>query len=245
MKDLWDAIQVGVDAAIEAGREIAKVDWNSIAAGMGDAMGDAAAMLKEGFGELEPLYKIARSEVTEAMNAIVGAAQQGCAACMDLLKLEIFRDVFQAIGLFFSKLFAGITAGATAGVEPHRPGWLRVFGAALAAPCRSGPTSTPMRTRHTLRSPMRHPRLLGAVGSSARSTLTWRAATHFGQPPRDAVREGQAARLALRPRSGGHAGHRHLGARPRFGSRVAPGSAARVLDSVLDLRLVSWILSYF
>mmetsp|Transcript_77 Transcript_77/g.148 ORF Transcript_77/g.148 Transcript_77/m.148 type:complete len:945 (+) Transcript_77:2-2836(+) len=45
------------------------------------------------------------------MLALTGAAAEGCAKCMDLLKLEIFRDVFQALGMFFAKLFSGLSEG--------------------------------------------------------------------------------------------------------------------------------------
>ncbi|CAD7927441.1 unnamed protein product [Amoebophrya sp. A25] len=114
MKELFDAIQVAVDAAIEAGRELAKVDWASIAAGAGGMIGQGAALVTDGIEDLQPLYKMARSEVTDAMNALVGATVTGCAACMDLLKLEIFRDVFQALGVFFARLFAGVSGGLTA-----------------------------------------------------------------------------------------------------------------------------------
>ncbi|CAD7955279.1 unnamed protein product [Amoebophrya sp. A120] len=114
MQQLWDVLSEAVDAAVAAGRELAKVDWESIVVAGGDFMAQGAEIAAKGFGELGDVYKVARSEVTDAINALAGATVTGCAACMDLIKLEIFRDVFQALGLFFSKLFAGLSEGAGA-----------------------------------------------------------------------------------------------------------------------------------
>ena len=61
------------------------------------------------WGEVDEAYNMGMDEVRSAMLAIEGLAAAGLLACCgpggvfeDLLKGEIFRDSFQALGLFFS-----------------------------------------------------------------------------------------------------------------------------------------------
>lgn len=73
-----------------------------------------AALAGIDWGDLEDFYTAARGETAEALMKLKGALEEGWAAVLPLIKVEIFRDVYQALGMFFSKLFAGAKEGMNA-----------------------------------------------------------------------------------------------------------------------------------
>ena len=61
---------------------------------------------------------------SQAFAAATGAAATGCAACVDLLKVEILRDFAQNVSLFLNELFSGISSGVSAALTAT----IRFFG---------------------------------------------------------------------------------------------------------------------
>jgi len=60
---------------------------------------------------LDEAYTISMAELSKLLKVAQGIDVASCGALCPLLKIEIFRDFMQVVGLFFSQLYAGITVG--------------------------------------------------------------------------------------------------------------------------------------
>jgi hypothetical protein len=84
----------------------------------GEAAGDVWEMMQPGLAALggvtwealDDAYTMGADEVADALQVLAGAGA-GCLACLDLLDLEILRDAFQTVGLFFSTIGSAAFGG--------------------------------------------------------------------------------------------------------------------------------------
>eukprot|EP00329_Picozoa_sp_Boothbay-MS584-11_P004646 46833_4 len=81
-------------------------------------------MIQDFGGGIEQGYAVSAEELAQAMRALAGFAATGCASCgvlgalgEDMLKLEIFRDAYQCLGLFFADMMRWDYGGTVAVVK--------------------------------------------------------------------------------------------------------------------------------
>ena len=68
---------------------------------------DTQALIGEGFGELDKAYSMSVTEAKEGMMIASGLASAGCLAIIPLLRVEIFRDFSQLMGVVFGSAYSG------------------------------------------------------------------------------------------------------------------------------------------
>ena len=93
------AIGDGAGAAGEAAGDV----WEAMQPGLA-ALGDVT------WDDLDAAYTMGADEVADALQVLAGAGA-GCLAFFDLLDLEILRDAFQTVGLFFSTIASAAFGG--------------------------------------------------------------------------------------------------------------------------------------
>ncbi len=87
-----------------------------------EGAGVVTVVVEASFDGVSELYTACRDETGEALARLAGATAgccqdhcvNLCGGAVDLIKFEVFRDVFQALGTFFSRLFQGVKGGVTA-----------------------------------------------------------------------------------------------------------------------------------
>ena len=97
--DAAEAIADGAEAAGEAAGDV----WEMMQPGL-------AALGGVTWEALDDAYTMGADEVADALQVLAGAGA-GCLACLDLLDLEILRDAFQTVGLFFSTIGSAAFGG--------------------------------------------------------------------------------------------------------------------------------------
>ena len=97
--DATEAIADGAEAAGEAAGDV----WEMMQPGL-------AALGGVTWEALDDAYTMGADEVADALQVLAGAGA-GCLACLDLLDLEILRDAFQTVGLFFSTIGSAAFGG--------------------------------------------------------------------------------------------------------------------------------------
>ena len=60
------------------------------------------------FGDLNDSYTACREETVEAMKTLAGTAETGLSRLFPLIKIEIVRDAWQALGLLVSRLVVNL-----------------------------------------------------------------------------------------------------------------------------------------
>lgn len=120
--ELWRFLSAAVKTALEAGRALVEVAAPVIADGAQQLLSGATDIYNSpevqdaitDFGEdLDDAYNMSLDEVRGALKSLMGFGAAGCVTacpalkgvCDDLLKLEIFRDAFQVLALFFSQIY--------------------------------------------------------------------------------------------------------------------------------------------
>jgi hypothetical protein len=68
----------------------------------------AKEIMGAGFGALDQAYKLELSAAQEQVANIAGAATIGCMSLLPLLRIEIFNNFFQILGLFFATAYTTI-----------------------------------------------------------------------------------------------------------------------------------------
>ena len=68
---------------------------------------ETQAIIGEGFGELDKAYSMSVTEAKEGMMIASGLASAGCLAIIPLLRIEIFRDFSQLMGVVFGSAYSG------------------------------------------------------------------------------------------------------------------------------------------
>jgi hypothetical protein len=100
----------GAEKGAELAGQAASTAWKA-APGVAE---DTAKILSEGFGVVEPAFSMGADEAKKAFNAAAGLASAGCMALVPLLRVEIFRDFSQVMGVVFASAFRGAEGAAAA-----------------------------------------------------------------------------------------------------------------------------------